>query len=78
MLDDAEPIPFPNQEVPFSLPESEFGTLIKQKCKDATIGDESEGKYYVKEKSIAIFHIFLLSCEYYSLFNQLSFPYMYL
>ncbi|XP_060807185.1 MRG/MORF4L-binding protein isoform X2 [Amyelois transitella] len=42
MLDDTERIPFPNQEVPFSLPESEFGTLIKQKCKDTVLGDDSE------------------------------------
>ncbi|XP_045505034.1 MRG/MORF4L-binding protein isoform X2 [Colias croceus] len=31
MLDETEPIPFPNHEVPFSLPESEFGSLVKQK-----------------------------------------------
>ncbi|XP_041988307.1 MRG/MORF4L-binding protein [Aricia agestis] len=43
MLDDTEPIPFPNKETPFSLPESEFGTLIKQKCKDAILGEDSEG-----------------------------------
>ncbi|XP_053618384.1 MRG/MORF4L-binding protein [Plodia interpunctella] len=42
MLDDTERIPFPNQEVPFSLSESEFGSLIKQKCKEAVIGDDSE------------------------------------
>ncbi|XP_037298523.1 MRG/MORF4L-binding protein isoform X2 [Manduca sexta] len=32
MLDDTEPIPFPNHEIPFSLPESEFGAMMKQKC----------------------------------------------
>ncbi|XP_045505033.1 MRG/MORF4L-binding protein isoform X1 [Colias croceus] len=42
MLDETEPIPFPNHEVPFSLPESEFGSLVKQKCKDAILGDDSE------------------------------------
>ena len=43
MLDDTEPIPFPNHEVPFSLPESEFGALIKQKCRDAILGEDTEG-----------------------------------
>ncbi|CAH0717897.1 unnamed protein product, partial [Brenthis ino] len=42
MLDDTEPIPFPNQETPFSLPESEFGTLMKQKCKETIVADDSE------------------------------------
>ncbi|KAG7300974.1 hypothetical protein JYU34_015334 [Plutella xylostella] len=42
MLYDTEPIPFPNDEVAFSLPEGEFGPLIKQKCKEAILGDESE------------------------------------
>ncbi|XP_028166153.1 MRG/MORF4L-binding protein isoform X2 [Ostrinia nubilalis] len=31
MLDDTERIPFPNHEMNFSLPDSEFGPLIKQK-----------------------------------------------
>lgn len=43
MLDETETVPFPNNEVPFSLPENEFGALIKQKCKDAIITDETEG-----------------------------------
>lgn len=44
MLDDTEPIPFPNHEVPFGLPENEFGALIKQKCKESTVStDEPEG-----------------------------------
>ncbi|XP_063542771.1 MRG/MORF4L-binding protein isoform X2 [Cydia strobilella] len=42
MLDDTEPIPFPNHEVPFSLPESEFGTLMKQKFKDGPLSDDAE------------------------------------
>ncbi|XP_063629551.1 MRG/MORF4L-binding protein isoform X2 [Cydia splendana] len=42
MLDDTEPIPFPNHEVPFSLPESEFGTLMKQKSKDGPLSDDAE------------------------------------
>ncbi|KAJ2941380.1 hypothetical protein O0L34_g3584 [Tuta absoluta] len=40
MLDDTEPIPFPNHEQPFSLPESEFGTLMKQKSKEAVPSEE--------------------------------------
>ncbi|XP_026331095.1 MRG/MORF4L-binding protein isoform X1 [Hyposmocoma kahamanoa] len=43
MLDDTEPLPFPNHEVTFSLPENEFGALIKQKCKDAILGEDTEG-----------------------------------
>lgn len=43
MLEDTEPIPFPNHQVPYSLPDSDFGALIKQKCKEAIIGEESEG-----------------------------------
>ncbi|KAM3956746.1 MRG/MORF4L binding protein isoform 2-T2 [Aphomia sociella] len=43
MLDDTERIPFPNHEIAFSLPESEFGSLIKQKCKESTLTDDSEG-----------------------------------
>ncbi|XP_061723823.1 MRG/MORF4L-binding protein isoform X1 [Cydia pomonella] len=42
MLDDTEPIPFPNHEVPFCLPESEFGTLMKQKSKDGPLSDDAE------------------------------------
>ncbi|KAI8432837.1 hypothetical protein MSG28_013770 [Choristoneura fumiferana] len=42
MLDDTEPIPFPNHEVAFSLPENEFGALIKQKCRDGILPDDSE------------------------------------
>ncbi|XP_073962787.1 MRG/MORF4L binding protein isoform X4 [Choristoneura fumiferana] len=44
MLDDTEPIPFPNHEVAFSLPENEFGALIKQKCRDGILPDDSEGR----------------------------------
>lgn len=43
LLEDTEPIPFPNHEVPFSLPEGEFGSLMKQKCKDSILADDSEG-----------------------------------
>lgn len=43
LLEDTEPIPFPNNEVPFTLPESEFGLLIKQKCKESITADDSEG-----------------------------------
>ncbi|CAK1591210.1 unnamed protein product [Parnassius mnemosyne] len=43
MLEDTEPIPFPNSEVPFSLPDSEFGALIKQRCKEAILADDSDG-----------------------------------
>lgn len=43
MLVDTEPIPFPNHETPFSLPESEFGALMKQKCKENVVTDENEG-----------------------------------
>lgn len=43
MLDDTEPIPFPNHEVAFNLPENEFGALIKQKCRDSILPDDSEG-----------------------------------
>ncbi|XP_059055878.1 MRG/MORF4L-binding protein [Achroia grisella] len=42
LLDDTERIPFPNQEVAFSLPENEFGSLIKQKCKESVLTDDSE------------------------------------
>ncbi|XP_022128621.1 MRG/MORF4L-binding protein [Pieris rapae] len=42
MLDETEPIPFPNQEVPFSLSEGEFGALLKQKCRDVILGDDSD------------------------------------
>lgn len=45
MLDDTERIPFPNQETNFSLPENEFGALIKQKCKDAVVIEEPEGTF---------------------------------
>lgn len=45
MLEDTEPIPFPNHEVPYTLPENEFGDLMKQKCKEAIplLGDDIEG-----------------------------------
>uniref|UniRef100_A0A2A4JX29 MRG-binding protein n=1 Tax=Heliothis virescens TaxID=7102 RepID=A0A2A4JX29_HELVI len=42
LLEDTEPIPFPNHETPFSLPESEFGSLMKQKCKEAILAEDSE------------------------------------
>ncbi|CAH2211049.1 jg27769, partial [Pararge aegeria aegeria] len=42
MLDDTEPIPFPNHENAFSLPESDFGLLMKQKCKEIILADDSE------------------------------------
>ncbi|XP_049880196.1 MRG/MORF4L-binding protein isoform X2 [Pectinophora gossypiella] len=54
MLDDTEPIPFPNHEQPFSLPESEFGALIKQKCKDAILGDESEAIATVSQRKDSV------------------------
>jgi MRG-binding protein len=44
MLDDTEPIPFPNHEVAFALPENEFGALMKQKCKDIVLAEETEGQ----------------------------------
>lgn len=47
MLDETEPIPFPNEEIPFCLPESEFGTLMKQKCKDLIPGEDSEGNLLI-------------------------------
>ncbi|CAG9792755.1 unnamed protein product [Diatraea saccharalis] len=50
MLDDTEPIPFPNHEVPFSLPESEFGVLIKQKCKESIINDDNEDERSLSPK----------------------------
>lgn len=43
MLDDTERIPFPNHEMNFSLPDSEFGSLMKQKCRDIILPDDSEG-----------------------------------
>ncbi|XP_032523941.2 MRG/MORF4L-binding protein isoform X1 [Danaus plexippus] len=43
MLDDTESIPFPNHEMAFCLPENEFGSLIKQKCKETILADDSEG-----------------------------------
>ncbi|KPJ18472.1 MRG-binding protein [Papilio machaon] len=43
MLEDTEPIPFPNNEVVFNLPEQEFGPLIKQKCKETLLADDSDG-----------------------------------
>lgn len=46
MLDDTEPLPFPNHEVAFSLSENEFGALIKQKCKDAILGEDTEGNIF--------------------------------
>ncbi|KAL0812040.1 hypothetical protein ABMA28_009432 [Loxostege sticticalis] len=42
MLDDTERIPFPNHEMNFSLPDSEFGSLMKQKCRDIILPDDSE------------------------------------
>lgn len=45
MLDDTERIPFPNHEMNFSLPDSEFGSLMKQKCRDIILPDDSEGTW---------------------------------
>ncbi|CAG9570694.1 unnamed protein product [Danaus chrysippus] len=42
MLDDTESIPFPNHEMAFCLPENEFGSLIKQKCKETILAEDSE------------------------------------
>ncbi|XP_072948110.1 uncharacterized protein MrgBP [Epargyreus clarus] len=42
LLDDTEPIPFPNHEMPFALPENDFGPLIKQKLKESILADDSE------------------------------------
>lgn len=47
MLDDTEPLPFPNQEVLFSLPECEFGDLLKQKLKDVNLGEDTEGNIVI-------------------------------
>lgn len=47
LLEDTEPIPFPNHETPFSLPETEFGSLMKQKCKEAILADDSEGIIFI-------------------------------
>ena len=49
MLEETEQIPFPNQEMPFSLPENEFGSLMKQKCKEAILADDSEGNLKCSE-----------------------------
>lgn len=46
MLEDTEPIPFPNDEVAFSLPDDEFGALIKQKCKEIILVEDSDGNYH--------------------------------
>lgn len=46
LLEDTEPIPFPNHEIPFSLPEGEFGSLMKQKCKEAILAEDSEGNLW--------------------------------
>ncbi|XP_062530296.1 MRG/MORF4L-binding protein isoform X4 [Bombyx mori] len=43
MLDEAEPIPFPNHEITFCLPENEFGALMKQKSKEVLVSEETEG-----------------------------------
>ncbi|KOB64801.1 putative mrg-binding protein, partial [Operophtera brumata] len=43
MLEDTEPIPFPNHEVPYTLPENEFGDLMRQKCKEAVLEEDNEG-----------------------------------
>ncbi|KAJ0171530.1 hypothetical protein K1T71_013080 [Dendrolimus kikuchii] len=54
MLDDTEPIPFPNHEVAFSLPENEFGALMKQKCKEISVStDEAEDRCSVSPKPSA-------------------------
>ncbi|RVE50030.1 hypothetical protein evm_005236 [Chilo suppressalis] len=50
MLDDTEPIPFPNHEVPFSLPESEFGALMKHKCKETVTADDNEDERSLSPK----------------------------
>ncbi|XP_012551052.2 MRG/MORF4L-binding protein isoform X1 [Bombyx mandarina] len=44
MLDEAEPIPFPNHEITFCLPENEFGALMKQKSKEVLVSEETEDK----------------------------------
>lgn len=46
MLEDTEPIPFPNHQVPYCLPDTEFGALMKQKSKDAIV-EENEGKFQI-------------------------------
>ncbi|XP_052740679.1 MRG/MORF4L-binding protein [Bicyclus anynana] len=43
MLEDTEPIPFPNHMVHFSLNESEYGALMEQKCKEVH-ADDSEAR----------------------------------
>ncbi|VVC86437.1 unnamed protein product [Leptidea sinapis] len=48
LLDETEPIPFPNHEVDFSLPEDEYGYLMKQKCKD--LGEENEDARSISPK----------------------------
>lgn len=40
LLDETESVPFPNEDVDFSLPESDFTSLIKQKCRDAILADD--------------------------------------
>lgn len=60
MLEDTEPIPFPNHEVPFSLPESEYGQLIKQKCRDTILADDSEGKQTVLTFNICYIQLYYL------------------
>lgn len=47
LLDYTEPIPFPNQEVHFSLPDNEFAVLVKQKSKEIAPTEEIDGKYYL-------------------------------
>ncbi|KAL4716474.1 hypothetical protein ACJJTC_015902 [Scirpophaga incertulas] len=41
-LEHTEPIPFPNEEKPFTLPQKEFGKLMRQKRKKIASSDESE------------------------------------
>lgn len=40
LLDDTEPPTFPIEEAPFSLPEKEFGALMKQKMKEFDVSDD--------------------------------------
>lgn len=55
MLDDTEPPLFPNNEVPFSLPENEFGALMKQKLKEAATAEDSDGKYISYNISVILY-----------------------
>ncbi|KAL4710573.1 hypothetical protein ACJJTC_008975 [Scirpophaga incertulas] len=42
MLEETEPIPFPNDPVPFSLPESEYGELMRKKKSGITLTVDEE------------------------------------